>query len=412
MALGAVVGAALTDHSARAYALWIDGLDVIRKPGTTGNGYGTPIDTVVVKENAPGSVSQLTAVIDDPNGELAFDGNAVVMLQDLTNDWTRFLGFLTAWTPEPWPPSGRKISIVATGIEVVLDWAKVGPTDITIAAGTATPAAIQSLMSFLPNGTAMPLRAFAPTFGSNDGTQALPLGNVSSATLDTTTDLTIRAGTTLREAIRAIQDDSIQFGAALPTICTVDFYAGLRLWRDNYPAVSTGGGGYAFLGVNLYADNAKPSNLQHATDAGSAPGAVLVIGTGVTATVSTGNGGETAVVSDSTITTVQRATSFGLAYLAKFRASERGEFDLEDMDPATSGTVSGGDYGVGIKELHPGSAMSIVDAQIGLASNTPRNIGSLEHRFYGTKETMHVSYGGPVPSGAALLRRLTRTILS
>jgi hypothetical protein len=61
MALGAVTAAALTDHSARAYGLYVNGLDLIKQPSVPG--YGVPIDSIHVREAGPGGVSSMSFTV-------------------------------------------------------------------------------------------------------------------------------------------------------------------------------------------------------------------------------------------------------------------------------------------------------------------------------------------------------------
>ena len=62
----AVVAAALTDHSAHPFALWVGGVDWIKQPGVAGNLFGVPLDSIEVTENGPGGVSSLRCSVEDP----------------------------------------------------------------------------------------------------------------------------------------------------------------------------------------------------------------------------------------------------------------------------------------------------------------------------------------------------------
>jgi hypothetical protein len=50
----------------RPFALYLDGVDVIWKPGQIGNAYSVPIESVVLVEAAPGQVSSLEFTIEVP----------------------------------------------------------------------------------------------------------------------------------------------------------------------------------------------------------------------------------------------------------------------------------------------------------------------------------------------------------
>jgi hypothetical protein len=110
MALGAVLAAALTDHSAHPFSLLIAGLDVIRQPGVQGNAYGVELSTIQVTEAAAGGVSTLSFVIDDPLNVVGLSEGQPVLFQDNARNEPEFLGFVETAKVIP-GGSSRSISV-------------------------------------------------------------------------------------------------------------------------------------------------------------------------------------------------------------------------------------------------------------------------------------------------------------
>jgi hypothetical protein len=225
MPLAPTIAAALMIPASHAWSLWIDGLDVIRKPGTTGNGYGTLIETVEVTEAGPGRVSAMTFTIEDPLIEVTVASGAYVVLWDHTNDVPAFAGFLM--TPRYQPEAiGRVIACRAIGIEAILDWATVAsftPPSATFL-GTAIQAAVAA--AAMPPGVPA-LNSTAAAASS----QANPIGITS---LPPTVATAVGPGT-LRQVIQAMIDRASTgyLGTEAGTVVnfTIDAYGGLRVWR-------------------------------------------------------------------------------------------------------------------------------------------------------------------------------------
>lgn len=402
MPLAAVVAAALTDYSARSKTLTVGGLDVVLAPvAVSGARYGTPIDSIVLTERGPGGVSELTFVIEDPSGAVTLERGQMIRFHDCILDEPLFLGFVASWAPRPWAPSGRSIAVRAVGVEVILDWAKVD--DLTIPAGTLGYTAVQMAVAGVRGGLAAPLRAFCIPLGFSTGELAAPIGTLYGGTIDAISPLVIPAGTSLREAIRAILDDltwSISDNAT-HVLCTVDFRLGLRVWP-----------GISFDGLNLkepsdwdtfsvadtVASTMAAANLDYTQDAIGSPVAVYIEGAGVSGVVTDGSleAGEVAYFADLSIDTASRLQSAGIAYLARYRQQARGSFDLEAPTPSAT--------------IHPGTWFVLTDARLGL-SIVAFWMQERTRRFYGAKEDWHVTFGGASPSLVSLIRRLTRSTL-
>lgn len=398
MALGAILAAALTDHTFRAYGLWIDGLDVTKEPATGTRRYGVDPETVQLRVAGPGAVSSLTFAVDDPSSLVTIADGQAVRFQDLSNDLPMFQGWVDHWSVEDFAGNqGRRITVTAVGAEALLDWC-VTSTALTFSTATLLTAMIQAVVGSC--GGLGELRALVD--GSNSqGTQALPIGSMGNPlNVDATAAvvaLTIPAGTPMRRAIElAIASCTAIPASFAGAYFTVDMTLGLRVWQAFMPPVSPDGDGSITSGP---AGGDRFGGLAFDIDAGAIVRAVTVIGTGVTVTVGDGTGkrGPTRVLRDTTITTVATATAAGLAYLASFSASARGSLNLED--PATA-------YGA----LDVLRKLVLTDGPAG-ASGTYL-VGGLTFRFYGLKRDMMVEFGGQAPSVANLARSLTRDQLS
>lgn len=404
MAMGAVLAAALTDHSVRGYTLTVAGNDLVFAPGS-GQRVGVDMSTVQLIQRGPGLVSELVFTIDDPLGVVSLARNQFVQLRNAHADYTLFSGFLTTWTPEPWAPSGRSITCRCSGVEIILDWAKVGA--MTIPAATRADTAIQAVVANVLNGLAAPLLAAAGDAGHEDGSETQPVANLSNAIIDDTTDLTINDGTTLREAIRQIGDDLglVWASARGQPFATVDPLLHLHVWWNRPNSTTTHQPfGWGTITVADTAGGNAAADLRYAVDAGSSPVAVDVQGTGISAIVTDGTGdvGDMAVIADATLTTAQRVQSAGLSYLAGVTTQARASLTLETFVPDTT--------------VHPGSLINVTDALLGLTAVAGSGIFymmEIAWTFHGNYlVTWEITMGGSRPSMALLSRRFTRATLS
>lgn len=396
MAGVAVLAAALTDHSARAYSLWIDGLDVIKQPGGAG-GWGAPIDSIRVVEQGPGGISSLNVTVDDPSRSLTFSDGAFVRYHDHVRDRPEFLGFVQVASPRPMA-TGRAWDITCEGIESVLDWMIVPAA--TIVAGTDIQTAIQSLVG-QASGSGVQLRAFASNI--NDGNEQFPIGELATIGVASLSDTVVISGDTLREAIRKVLAVAEPNGAQKgPTSgvsrCTVDFYFGLRVFRQVF-----GPNDYDLLTVTDSAGspNFQASGLQHTIDYGAIVRGVYVQGGNANGTglISDGTGkpGEIAYISDSNVTTEGLKLGTAWDYMGDKRTGVRGSFTLESVVPSASNYRAGG-------------LTQITDVQVGLSANQ-FSIETIERSYFpGGQQDWAITYGMRRPSLVTQTRRLTRAI--
>lgn len=389
MAVGAILATALKGIGTPPKGLYLDGLDVVKRPG--GSGMGTPIDTVRVTEAGPGGVSSMEFVIDDPALAVAVTDGMEVRFQDHTLDYPIFLGWVQSYSVRPaFGDTGRQIAVTAVGAEAVIDWAVLA-NDITFPAfsGTTFAAIAQRIVG---NAIGLgPIRAGSLT-GVFEGNQAFPI--LDSGWFIPST-ITIKAGTTVREALRMMISQAAAAGW-LPVVTTVDFYYGLRAFTE-----SSRPGDYATLVLtNVFASASNSETLNYDVDTAGVIRGVMVRGTGVTVIVVDGSGrmGPIAVLDDTTVTTAAMATAAGVAYLNAFRSGLRGRFGQSDR--------------AGSAVIHAGGFVQITDARVGLAAEFLR-IMRIGRTFNPSgRENWVVDFGGLPPSGAALIRHLTRDTLS
>jgi hypothetical protein len=401
----------------RTHSLWINSLDVIRQPGQQG-GYGAAIDSIHVHEAGPGAVSHLSAQVDDPGAVLSFPEKAPVLWWDQVNDRPLFAGWLTSPTRTVFGGVGRTFAIEAIGVEAALDWLKLGAA-VTFAAGGYCHEAVQATYAQCIPVPGVALRAFSGSaaLGTSGGTQAKPIGLFSLAVdfARLGVAVTLAQGTSLREAIRQLYavSDLNQTAPGVPNsplftslaYATVDFYMGLRVWPSFGVAGAPSGPMLTppadFTTLTVPAAGVFPADGEHAEDFTSTVHQVLVLGGNAAGTgvVTDGSGipGEVPTINDSTLLTAAARDAAGQAYLADHSPTERGSFRLEAWP--------------GSANVRPGSLLAYTDTQLGISGT--RTVLALDRDINpsGTHE-LTVEYGGPRPSGAALLRSLTRDVLS
>lgn len=418
MALGAILAAALTDHSARYRILTIDGVEVHFKPsGTQGSKFGVPLESITVTERGTGGVSSMTFTIEDPLNEITVRRGQEVVFRQAQYDYFIFRGFIASRSIRPWG-IGRAIDVACAGVEIILDWAKVSAMTYSWTTTTRplTRDVIQSLVANCLTGHALPLRD-----GSNSAstvcTQANPvapsvlLGNIGPIGPIADGNIAIAAGTTLREAIRQVMGISDGHGGYADFL-TVDWTLGLRCyilqWTKAYQ-VANGPDDYTIPNIQDTAAGATAAaGLVDTLDALSAPTAVYVKATGATALVSdyTTDRGETAYVELPAISDAQTAALYGSRYLIgatiatgstpAWEAASRGVLPLDAVaDSAAMASTT-----------HVGGWIDINDPQTGLQFSAV--IGEIQKTFDATTQDWRITYGGPAPSMANLARTLTR----
>jgi hypothetical protein len=399
----AVIAAALTDHSSRSKALWIGGVDVIASPTHT---YGIDPTSVRVVEAGPGQVSSLSAVLVDPTQQIALSPGMIVQFWDLVLDLPIFAGFIQGYTAESYglTPS---YAVECVGIEILLDWMYV-PT-FTIPIGTGYDNAVQMVASAAV-GIGVGLRWATDTSGAGLSSVAFPVGSGLS-NFPTASVCTIPGGS-LRQALQFLGAfffaDSIAQGTplfALQWQATIDFYGGLR-WYNTQLAVGANGRLDAGL-TTLRSDGAnKPSATRYGVNTSASPRAVYVIGTGGgTGAVGDGSGmpGQTVQVNDANSVSVNARTGIAAQYLGSPLSVLTGTVVAE-------GSVTMGTFAA---QKRAGDFLDLLDSQVGLSALVRFPTQRITKTFANSgEETWTIDFGGEIPSGVNLMRRLTRSTLS
>lgn len=397
MALGAIVGAALTTPTAKQRLLTISGVDVLKEPGS--QRYGVDPETVIVREAHAGGVSELSFDLDDPNKIIVPTDGLDVVFWDLQYNFPIFVGWTDVMPGEPaFGQQGRVWHVTCTGIEALLDWYLL-PGNLTIPAGSVFGTGVQSIVQ----ATGLPVKGFWDVL---TGLSTTDHGIYQVDSMPLPAGVALTAGTTAREAIRQLSAGwpaPGPGGSQIPNyVSTVDFWGNLRVWWppqgwDDRSGVlranETGTGtGTPVVGANM----------QHGVNS-AAVRSVVVQGSGVTATVGDGTGkrGPAAFLTSS-VTTVAAAQLAAAAYLSSNTATVSGSFDLLDTaQPKTTG------IGIGI-----GTIVLPENAALGISGVT-YVLQSLGKRFRNDgREDWHIDYGGPAPTMTSLVRRLTRSTIS
>lgn len=413
MANAAILATALTTHAAHPYGLFLDNLDVIAQPG---GGYGVPLDTVQVKEVAAGAVSSMSFEIDDPAKAITITDAMTVRFFDFTTDLPVFLGYVDRWSYRPdFGGQGRTIVVSATGVEAALDWA-VTTVDLTFASGLALSTAIQTTATNL-FGMPPGLNVLVSTIGGvapQSSRQGEPV-SAGTTTVTLTYAVTITAGTSFREALRLLSVAAIvvidtgHLSAVVIYTATVDFWMGLRITPFPYSANDATADWLRLDVTDTVASTTTAANLDFGTE-GATVRAVFVKGGNAAGTGymddATGLPGSVAFISDTTVDSAAKLASAQTAYLQGNAQTQRGQFVLETILASTINTGP-------TNHFRAGSRMRLTDDAVSSVISTIRQVYEIAKTFQAGKlETWTISYGGPAPSVARLVRRLTRTTLS
>ena len=405
MALGAILAAALTDHSARSWGLYVDGVDVIASP-VRGNRYGVDITSVVLRDAGPGQVSTLTFTLDDPVPELSITPGATIRFHDIVRNMPLFAGFIGSYSVSSFGV-GRSFEVTAVGLEILLDWMYV--PGFTIAAGTGSVAGVQAVAA-AAIGIGWPLNV-AATDGLSRYTS--PVGFGPGLANNNNNPVTIPSGT-LRAALQAYADFYIveNQSAALGyyNVATVDPFGGLRFYRltggDIIVASSTILDIEQTLIRSTGTGTAYPADTAYVVD-GSAAQSVYVLGTGAgTGVVPNGTGriGPTGQLTDASITTAEARVSLGTSFLsqsATYLAS--GSVTVENV--LNVGSLAA--------QRRAGSYLKVRDIQVGIGVTADQNVivTSIDKTYEGTTEHWVYHFGADI-SGASLMRSLTRATIT
>lgn len=392
----AILGTALTTHAARTYAAWIGGVDVSAEPATPVR-YWTRKPSVTIDLAGPGGVSTAHLDVADPSKVLNIQDGQELVLMDLARDVLLFRGVVDRYRIATTAGGvGRIWSVDATGVEAIADW-YLTTVDLALPTGTLTWEAVQAIVG-VTAGVGQ-LRAGAGNI-SAQGDDANPVGKMGGAFLQA--DVTVPAWTTLREAINIVA--SVSQAPTLPigaVNVTVDHKLGLRVWARYLSGVIVGPDPDAGILTGTVAN--VPEGFTYDVDAGGVVRGVVVIGTGVQLFVPDGTGkpGRYQVLRDASITTVKAAQSAGTAYLADYAAGVRGTMRLSDW-AATDGLGA-------LDVLQKTRLTNALDPS---GVTTAYMTGGMRLTLRGDDRDVELSFGGPAPSAAALLRRLTRGTLS
>ena len=403
MGSAAVIAAALTDHSAKAKALWVGGLDVLREPGTgSGTLYGTPIESIQVEEAGAGQVSSMTFTVDDPGLELSFVEGQEVLFQDLTRDVPIFRGYLQRVERRFGAQTWRQWMITAVGVEILLDWMKI-PSFSFIPGGSLDYEMQRAVTSVI--GMGVSLRAGVNSAGGQPSTQAFPIGFVVDGA---------RSGTLTNVTLRQVLNACIANWMGTPPTShfvdvTIDFYMGVRVIRGpiSLGVYSTGvSDGLAPMvtvtetGANVGTDlvyREDYSQVSHQVYVAGGAGAGSGLQTDGSPPI-----GDTSLLSDST--SLVEADLIGLAtnFLRNHASNVSGTVTVsESLNIGTAGA-----------ERHPGQAIVITSTALGLSAASYR-VKRIRKRFLTTAlEEWTIDFGGQPSSVTQTMRRLTRDTLS
>lgn len=144
MPSASAIGAALTDHGAHPFSLWIAGEDVITPVGSAQK--GVSVDSIKVTEagaNTPGSMS---FVMDDIAHAYSFPKAAEVIFWDHAQNLPIFGGFISARRKVPaFGDQGLAVQFDATGYDPLLDRQWI--TAFSYAAGYSDQALLLALVA-------------------------------------------------------------------------------------------------------------------------------------------------------------------------------------------------------------------------------------------------------------------------
>lgn len=392
MPVAALVATQLTDHSARAYSIYLGPNDVI---------LSVPFNSIRIVEAGPGGVSSMSFAVLDPTSSINFPDEAEVQAWDWSGPTLMFRGNVDEVSYQPWAANGRTINVQCVGVESWLDKFKVYPA-VTKPATYNTNLMISELAS-----TFSPLRAATDT--ARDGSFDMPIGALSQTTdgspvasLQTDVELD---GTTLREAIRQLIAASANNDTSIPVAAyvTLDFFLGVRVYPERYDAAGAvcAPDDWSTLIVNHTAGTNASGDITHTIE----PGVVRRVHVrGLNAAGSgsfddgTGLRGREEIVDSETSDTEAKAAQVAANYFAAQAAEIRGTVTIANWSPGTG--------------YHAGGLLNMTDAQVGISGMLYRIMEITKTFEKDGKQNWVVNYGGLRPTAMRQLRRLTRDVLS
>lgn len=408
MPLAPAIAAALTTAGAHRWTLFLAGEDVTKLPGTLG--FGVSPESIEVVEAGPGRVSSMTFLVDDPQKQINVAELAEVLFVDTAAaaaDGREFFGYVAEATKRSaFGGQGRVWSVRALGAEVWLDWLRwYDPLGLTLSitlGGATAPADI--IRTYFAPLSGHPLRTIIQS-GAGNGTLAAPI----SGTLDNgatgaavMTPGSFTAGQTWREAIGAIQESATEaFPSTTPIVvyATVDYFLGLRMWRDQIGGVLQQPDDYSTLVVTTAAVP-QPAGLSVTVDWAEQMHRVWVTGSaiGSSGLFDDGSGitrGPVGAISRPNATTQALARAQALAFLNAREPTQGGSFDLLDWEPSAG--------------VHAGGLVTVTDASVDQSAVTYRITEIRKTWNNSGRQNWEVTFGSP-PRRA--LQRVTDLIRS
>lgn len=403
----AVSSLAFTDTAVRPWSLTIDGLTVLGG-GDPQPSYRVPIESIEVTAQGPGGTSSMTFSILDPLGVLTIAAGAVVRYWDHrpTHDMPVFLGYVDTWGSTPLG-LGRRIEVIATGIEAMLDWAYV-PIAVSWNGGDPlVPMQAACGAAQWPGGVALNCTGLG---NGGNSLIASPIGFNGGVFMN-------GAGSsgpgTLRKVLQDIADNVGGGAAPLPfpgayIAVDVGFWGELRAFLT-VPSSGATTTDYGSLSVNATGTTFAPTDLQHRTSPGDATRTVVVTpsggGTPQLVTDGTGIPGRSAAVTGPPGASVADLRALGAQILARNASSAGGDVILDQNLATRAGP------GVSGSPNPPGTGITVTDAQAGVSGFVGQVSQIVKTWVRGNPgsfgaETWRVTYGAR-RSGAEFLRSLT-----
>lgn len=392
MAGAAVLAAALTDHAAHPYSLWINGVDFIRPASVLGNTWAAPLDDVEVTHAAPGQVSAMTFVVEDPQNEITINVGDVVRLENQVTGDAEFYGWVDTPATTTDLGVGKRITVSAIGAEALLDWSRL--TVDTVYSGDRMDTILSDVFARATWGAPGAHWANFTQGAMDPGNAEFPLGSLGTMA-PWVTPLTLKAGT-LRQVIAAL------FTACAPRLAanvgspqgglfaTVDFRLGIRVWLYGSAAYQVPADYRALWSIKNagVAVDGIMEAVEHTVDGGNVTRAVYIVGGNAAGTglVTDGTGipGRIDTITNTDLTTAGDRDAYGATYLAGKAEVAKGSLELVDWTPQ-SGVYAGGN-------------IYLTNTILGFVVK-PQKIAQLRRRYHGSgRQDVSVTYGIAAPS--------------
>lgn len=374
----AIVVTALTDHSAHPYGIFVGGLDVVSEPGQ--GRYGVVWSSVHITEAFPGGVSSMEFEIDDPFALITIADDARVLAYDFTRDLPMFLGWVQSVASGPaFGQRGRGISVIAYGIEAILDQVIV-PEYTAFASDVlmTETVALQAIAAYAP------VRAFVSSTGVS--TQATPIEQNIYALLNFPGGQNaVLDGLSIRQAYEAYLAKCVGFDdptrVSLRPTLTVDFWEGLRKNVITASGLNFMPSDYVTITVTEALGSAGASlSWQRDLSPGTTVTAVYVKGGNAAGTgwvSGEGSPRSEAYISDSGILDEAGKQAAAASIISrKGTPAGRGTIDLEDFTPVNA---------------HPGGMIVITSTAMGWAAKQ-FVISQIDKSFTATTQNWRITF--------------------